>query len=95
MGKSPYSNEFKAEAVRLLKAGDKSVSEAAKVVGVSGKTLREWSRQTDADAGVGLPGVLSSVDKEELSALRKECRELKRERDFLVQAAAYFAKVKR
>ena len=42
-------------------------------------------------------GVRRLVDseREELSSLRKECRELRRERDFLRQATAYFAKAKR
>ena len=93
MGQPRFTKEFKAEAVRLVKASDKPMSHLAKTVGVSAKSLREWERQTDADAGKGLPGVLTTVEKQELSTLKRENRELRRERDFLQQAAAYFAKV--
>ena len=94
MGQSKFTDEFKAEAVRLLKQSGKPIGKLVKTVGVTAKTLREWERQADADAGNGMPGILTTAEKQELSSLRKECRELKRERDFLVQAAAYFAKVK-
>ena len=95
MGKPRYSNEFKAEAVRLFKADAKPVSHLAKKLGVAAKSIRDWARQADADAGTGAPGVLTTGEKQELSALRKEVRELRRERDFLRDAAAYFAKAKR
>ena len=95
MGKPRYSREFKAEAVRLFKAGNKPVSQLAAELGVAAKSIRDWARQADADAGTGAPGLLTTPEKEELSVLRKKCRELERERDFLQQAAAYFAKSKK
>ena len=95
MGKPRYSREFKAEAVLLFKAGNKPVSQLANELGVAGKSIRDWARQASADAGNGAPGVLTTPEKEELSALRKKCRELERERDFLQSAAAYFAKLKK
>lgn len=93
MGQSRFTEHFKAEAVRLVKESGKPIGELAKTVGVSTKSLRQWERQADADAGQGKPGVLTTAEKQELSTLRRENRELKRERDFLQQAAAYFAKV--
>lgn len=95
MGKPRYSREFKAEAIRLFKAGNKPVSQLAKELGVAAKSIRDWARQADADAGTGAQGVLTTPEREELSALRKKTRELERERDFLQQAAAYFAKSKK
>ena len=95
MGTARYSREFKTEAVRLFKAGNKPVSRLAKELGIADKTLRNWAHQADADGEGGTPGVMTTPEKEELAALRKKCRELERERDFLVDAAAYFAKTKR
>lgn len=83
MGTPRYSKEFKAEAVRLFRAGNKPVSRIAKELGIADQTLRDWARQSDADAGTGAPGLLTTPEKEELSVLRKKCRELERERDFL------------
>lgn len=95
MGSSRYSKEFKAEAVRLFKAGNKLASQLAKELGVSAKSIREWARQAEADAGIGDSGTLTTPERTELLASRKKIRELERERDFLQQAAAYFAKTKK
>lgn len=95
MGTPRYSKEFKAEAVRLFKAGNKPVAQLARELGVAGGTIRTWARQAEADEGNGGSGVLTTPEREELSALRKKNRELERERDFLQQAAAYFASPKK
>ena len=50
MGQPRITKEFKAEAVRLVQESGKSIDQLAKTVGVSGKTLRDWKRQADADA---------------------------------------------
>jgi transposase len=92
MGVSRFSEQFKADAVRLLKSSTKPIGEVAKIVGVTTKTLRAWATQMDIDAGEGPDGALTTAEKQELSTLRRENRELRRERDFLQQAAAYFAK---
>ncbi len=53
MGTPRYSKEFKAEAVRPFKAGNKPVGQLAKDRGVAAKWIRDWARQADADAGNG------------------------------------------
>ncbi len=93
MGRSRFTKEFKSEAVRLVHESDKPISQLAKTVGVCSKTLREWVKQSAVDAGNGGDGALTTTEKQELSALKKENRELRRERDFLQSAAAYFARV--
>ncbi len=95
MGTPRYSREFKADAVRLFKAGNKPVLQLAKELGVSTGSIRTWAQQAEAAAGTGASGVLTTTEREELSASRKKIRELERERDFLQQAAAYFAKSKK
>jgi transposase len=49
-----------------------------------------WVRQAKRDAGKG-DGGLTSVEREELSRLRRENRKLKEEREILSKAAAWFA----
>jgi len=95
MGTPRYSKEFKAEAVRLFKAGNKPVAQLAKELGIAVGTIRTWASHAKADEGARGSGVLSTAEREELSASRKKIRELERERDFLQQAAAYFAKTKK
>ncbi len=77
MGTSRYSREFRAEAVRLFKVGNKSASQLAKELGPPAKSIRDWARQADADAGTGAPGLLTTSEREKLSALRKKTRDWK------------------
>jgi transposase len=85
----PYPEEFRREAVELVRAG-RSVSDVAKALGVSQQTLRNWCNQTAVDAGVR-EGV-SSDEKEELKQLRRRVRVLEQEREILKKAAAFFAR---
>src|SRR5919199_5407014 len=48
---APYPPEFRAEAVRLVRAAGTSMRRVAKDLGVHEETLRLWVRQTDIDAG--------------------------------------------
>lgn len=47
----PYSEEFKREAVRLLRTSGRSVPQLAKELGVSQGSLRGWASQRDVDEG--------------------------------------------
>jgi transposase len=50
----PYSPEFRAEAVRLLRSSGKTVAELSRELGVSEQTLRSWRRRAAVDEeGVG------------------------------------------
>lgn len=86
-----FNEEFKAEAVRLVREGGKSVPQVAKDLGLTDSALRNGVKQTEVDEGKG-PGVLTTAEREELTRLRKEKRHLTMERDFLKKAAAFFAK---
>jgi transposase len=52
--------------------------------------VREWVRQADIDAG--RRDGLTTTEREELTALRKENRILREERDILKRATAFFAR---
>ena len=85
----PYSNEFRLEAVRLLRSSGRSVPQLARELGCSPQSLRNWARQLDVDEG--RKEGLSSDEREELRRLRRENRILAEERDILKKAAACFA----
>jgi transposase len=55
------------------------------------ETLRVWVRQAEADEGLGRDR-LSSSDHEELVALRRENRELRRANEILKAASVFFAR---
>jgi transposase len=86
----PYPEEFRREAVELVRSGRRSVREAAESLGVSQQTLRNWVKQADVDGG-RREGVTSD-EREELGRLRRENRVLREEREILRKAAAFFAK---
>jgi transposase len=87
-----YTPEFKAGAVRLVLEEGKSVSDVARDLDLTRSALDGWVRQAKIDAGRGAPGALTTGEKEELSRLRRENRELRMEREILKKAAAFFAK---
>jgi len=86
----PYTDEFKREAVKLLRTGDRTIPQLARELGVSPQSLRNWSTQLDVDEGRAEG--LSSAEREELKRLRRENRVLCEEREILKKAAAFFAK---
>jgi transposase-like protein len=90
-----FTPEFKADAVRLVQAGDRTVGQVAKDLDLTETALREWVRRAEIDAGKGPPGALTSAEREELVRLRRENKRLEMEREILKKAAAFFAKESR
>jgi putative transposase len=79
--KPAYPSEFKAEAVRLVGSGERSLSALARDLEVADQTLRNWVRHAESDDG--LREVLAPSEREELRHLRREVRTLRREREIL------------
>jgi transposase len=86
----PYPEEFRREAVELVRSSGRSVNEIAKDLGVSGQSLSTWVKRAEIDAGRA-PGV-TTEEREELRRLRRENRILREEREILKKAAAFFAR---
>lgn len=87
-----FTPEFKAEAVRLCKVGDRTVTQVAGDLDLTETALREWVRRADIDTGKGPPGALTSDERAELAQLRRENKRLQMEREILKKAGAFFAK---
>lgn len=86
-----FTDEFKAEAVRMVLDEGRTVNAVARDLDLTGSALRLWVEQTRADRTTGQTG-LTTVEREELARLRKENRQLRMDREILVKAAAFFAK---
>ena len=83
-----YPKEFKIEAVRQVIDRGYSVSDVAKRLGVSNKSLRDWIKLF-GDSNAQHQTITSQQD--ELRKLKAELRRVTEERDILKEAAAYFA----
>ncbi len=94
MGASPrcYPAAFRAEAVDLVRARERSLPQIARDLGINEQTLRNWVKRAEIDAGRGDPGALTTDERAELVRLRRENRLLQQEREILNKAAAWFAK---
>lgn len=89
-GKHRYPPEFRRKIVELVRAG-RSPEKLAQEFEPSQQTIRNWVRQADLDEGVRSDG-LTSAEREELTKLRREVKQLKLEREILSKAAAWFAR---
>jgi len=87
-----FTPEFKAEAVRLCRVGDRSVRQVADDLDLTETALRAWVKRADIDAGNGPPEALTTAEREELARLRRDNKRLTMERDILKAAATFFAK---
>jgi transposase len=74
----------------LYHAG-RSVSELAREFEPSSQAIRDWIKQADLDAGRRTDG-LTTEERQELSRLRRENKQLRLEREILAKAAAWFAR---
>ncbi|MFF3786933.1 transposase [Streptomyces sp. NPDC001933] len=66
-----YAEEFKHDAVALVRSSGKTVTEMAREIGGSAEGLRNWVKQDMIDRGQGAPGELTSTEREELRRLRR------------------------
>ena len=87
-----FTPEYKAEVVGLVRDGGKAISAVARDLGLTESAVRKWVALSEADTGRGAPKVLTTAEREELSQLRRENRQLRMEREILKKATAFFAK---
>ncbi len=86
-----FTDEQKAEAVRIVHQSGKPVSQIAKEMGLSESALRRWVQQAQIDHQPNSQGQLTSAERKELIALRRDLKRVQMERDFLKKAATFFA----
>ena len=78
-GPQKFSEDFRREAVRLVRESDKSVKALGAELGVSETTLRHWLRAIPA-AKQTAPGRVLSLE-EEVRRLKRENERLREERE--------------
>lgn len=92
-----FSEEFKAEAVRLA-AERRSLggtqSQVGRELDVRPEQLRQWAQQQAERRGTG-GGVVGESPEQEVRRLRREVAVLRQEQAFAKKVAVYFAKESR
>ena len=89
-----FSDEFKDGAVRLVLDEGKTMGAVARELDLTASALGLWVQQARAERTKGKSG-LTREERDELTRLRKENRELRMERDLLKKVSALFAKDQR
>lgn len=77
--------------MRLVLDEGKTVGAVARELDLTPSALADWVRKAQSERTKGRTG-LTGVEREELTRLRRENRELRMEREVLKKAAAFFAK---
>lgn len=85
-----FTPEFKADIVERCQRGDRSIAQVARDFDLTETAVREWVRQAEIDAGERAG--LTSEERAELAALRRENRRLREDVEILRRATAFFAK---
>lgn len=94
---SKYTEEFRRDAIDLVRSSGRPINQVARELGMSHETLRNWVRKEDqptrlAGAASAGDGVSVANKDAEIARLRREVAELRQEKEILRRAAAYFAK---
>src|SRR4051812_33011251 len=101
-----YTEEFRQDAVALIKGTDRSFKQVAQDLGISEWSLRQWYKtsevpkksrkqrkaETAAQLGNESPELKLARLERELQKLQKENDSLRMDREILKKAAAFFAK---
>jgi len=84
-----FDRDFKLSAVKMCTEGGHTTTEVAKSLGIHPNRLYNWKKKFSDDGDKAFPG---KGHLTELSALRKELREVQMERDILKKAVGIFSK---
>lgn len=87
-----FTDEFKAETVKLIRESGRSVGSVSKELSLTETAVRSWVKRAEAS---GTADELGPDERAELRRLRKENQELRMEKEILRKATAFFAKESR
>lgn len=91
MKRRQFSAEFKQGAVEQTHQPGVSCAQVARELGINANLLTRWRREADKPGSQAFGGTGTPRD-EELAALKRELARVKKERDFLREAATFFAR---
>lgn len=86
-----FSPEFKRGAVEQACQPGVTIAQVARELGISANLLSRWKREIEKEGRHAFGGSGNPRD-EEIAALKRELARIKKERDFLREAATFFAR---
>ena len=86
-----FSAEFKRGAVEQANQSGVSCAQVARELGIRDTLLTRWKREAQGQGPLVFAGAGTPRD-EELAQLKRELARVKKEPDFLREAATFFAK---
>ena len=86
-----YSAEFKREAILRASEEGMTVKAVCEELGISARQFQRWRNELELLGKDAFPGSGNTRDRE-VAALKRELAQVKKERDFLKEAATFFAK---
>lgn len=89
-----YSSEFKREAVALANQPGVTKAQIGRELDVNPNMITRWQRELAASGSKAFLGQGVARD-DEVAALKRENNRLRKERDFLREAATFFASDRR
>lgn len=87
-----FTDAFKVEAVRLTRESGRPVAQLARELGISDTVLYRWRSEQQQVESQGRTRQTVRAEQDELTRLKRENEMLRKERDFLKRAAAFFAR---
>ena len=87
-----YTEEFKKEAVRLVRESAHPVAQVARDLGIPDNVLYRWNAQHRQAEAHGTTRTAQRAEAEALTRVKRELARVTQERDFLKRAAAFFAR---
>lgn len=87
-----YSSEYKQEAVRLVQTSGLPAAQIARDLGINHNMLSRWCRELASTSASKVFRGQGTPRDAEVAALKRELALVKKERDFLKEAAVFFAK---
>lgn len=86
-----FSAEFKRGAVEQTRQPGVSCAQVARELGIGANLLTRWKREAASEGQQAFGGTGSPRD-EEVARLKRELKRVQKERDFLREAATFFAR---
>jgi transposase-like protein len=83
-----FSDEFKRDAVEIVRSSDRSIAEVARELGIYDSSLGNWVKQDQVDRGEREG--LTRDERQELLELRRENTRLRMERELLGRAVTFW-----